>query len=69
MPSAGQGETFRIKAVCTFIRRDPVYKVCENDHHESNSLSVVRSRLVLDRIARRNCKTTTMEPIIVPNVR
>ena len=42
MPSAGPGEIFRIKAVCTFIRRDPVYKVRENDHPESIPLCVVR---------------------------
>ncbi|CAF4395973.1 unnamed protein product [Rotaria sp. Silwood2] len=28
MPSAGNGEIFRIKAVCTFVRHDPVYKAC-----------------------------------------
>ena len=29
MSSTANGETFRIKAVCTYIRHDPIYKVKE----------------------------------------
>lgn len=27
LPTTGQGEVFRVKAVCTYTRHDPVYKV------------------------------------------
>jgi hypothetical protein len=30
MPLVGNGELFRVKGVCTFVRRDPVYKVNQN---------------------------------------
>jgi hypothetical protein len=52
MPSVGNGEVFRVKAVCTFVRHDPVYKVKKDSILKKKAKFILR--LVLVWIVKRS---------------
>ena len=65
---AGNNEIFRIKAVCTHVRHDPVYKVKQFTLKILLESNKSIHRLVHVWIVKRNYRIIMMEHIIVQNV-